>query len=266
MNSENAASTDATSTNVTSANATSAIGTDDVFVLIEQSQKGSMAARDQIVAQNTGLVWSVVKKFANRGYDLEDLFQIGSIGLIKCIDKFDTSFGVKFSTYAVPMIMGEIKRFLRDDGIIKVSRPLKEIAIKAKYMQESLQQAAGKAPTINELAQALGINVEELAYAMDASCDVESLYTVVHQGDGSPVFLLDKLDVMGSDEAERMVDKIALREIIRELAPKERQVIVMRYFQDKTQSQIAKAIGVSQVQVSRIEKRVLNTLRAKLEA
>ena len=239
---------------------------DRTLELIQASQEGDFTARDTIIAENTGLVWSVVKKFVGRGYEPEDLFQIGSIGLMKCIDKFDTGFGVKFSTYAVPMIMGEIKRFLRDDGMIKVSRPLKEMAMKAKYMQENLQHATGKPPTMSELAAALETNVEELAYAMEAGSEVESLYTVVHQGDGSPVYLLDKLDQQGSDDDERMVDKIALREIIRGLAPKERQVIVMRYFQDKTQSQIARAIGVSQVQVSRIEKRVLETLRARLEA
>ena len=234
--------------------------------LIKASQEGDSSARDAIIAENTGLVWSVVKKFGGRGYEAEDLFQIGVIGLMKCIDKFDVGFGVKFSTYAVPMIMGEIKRFLRDDGIIKVSRPLKEMAMKAKYMQESLQHATGKSPTMGELAAALDTNVEELAYAMDAGSEVESLYTVVHQGDGSPVYLLDKLDRQaGEDEAVSLIDKIALREIIRGLAPKERQVIIMRYFQDKTQSQIARAIGVSQVQVSRIEKRVLAVLREKLE-
>lgn len=239
---------------------------DRTLELILASQAGDSRARDTIVAENTGLVWSVVKKFVGRGYEADDLFQIGSIGLMKCIDKFDISFGVKFSTYAVPMIMGEIKRFLRDDGMIKVSRPLKEMAIKAKYMQESLQHATGKSPTMAELATALGTNVEELAYAMDAGSEVESLYAVVHQGDGNPVYLLDKLDQQWDSNDEGMIDKIALREVIRALAPKERQVIVMRYFQDKTQSQIAEAIGVSQVQVSRIEKRVLTALRTKLEA
>jgi len=239
--------------------------TDRTIELIKASQEGDFAARDALVAENTGLVWSIVKKFIGRGYEPDDLFQIGSIGLMKCIDKFDIGFGVKFSTYAVPMIMGEIKRFLRDDGIIKVSRPLKEMAMKAKYMQENLQHATGKPPTMGELAAALDTSVEELAYAMDAGNEVESLYAVVYQGDGSPVYLLDKLDRQG-DTSDRMIDKIALREIIRSLAPKERQVIVMRYFQDKTQSQIAATLGVSQVQVSRIEKRVLATLRAKLEA
>ncbi|MCL2854483.1 MAG: RNA polymerase sporulation sigma factor SigF [Defluviitaleaceae bacterium] len=237
---------------------------DRTMELILASQQGNTHARDTLVEENTGLIWSVVKKFAQRGYELEDLFQIGAIGLMKCIDKFDISFGVKFSTYAVPMIMGEIKRFLRDDGMIKVSRPLKEMAIKAKYIQANLQQTTGKVPTIAEIAAAMEIDVEELAYAMDASGEVESLHAVVHQGDGGPVYLLDKLEMTGEDQSERMIDKIALREIIGQLDVRERQVIIMRYFQDKTQSQIAKAIGVSQVQVSRIEKRVLKTLRDKL--
>ena len=239
---------------------------DKTFELILASQNGDMKARDDVVAQNTGLVWSVVKKFSNRGYEVEDLFQIGTIGLIKCIDKFDINFGVRFSTYAVPMIMGEIKRFLRDDGMIKVSRPLKEIAAKARYMQENLQQTTGKVPTMAEIAAALNVEVEELAHAMDAGYEVESIYAVVHQGDGGPVYLLDKLEISGADSNDGMIDKIALRDIITKLEPKERQVIIMRYFQDKTQSQIAKAIGVSQVQVSRIEKRVLKNLRQKLEA
>ncbi|MDR2166300.1 MAG: RNA polymerase sporulation sigma factor SigF [Clostridiales bacterium] len=239
---------------------------DRTIELIVASQNGDSRARDTIVTENTGLIWSVVKKFIGRGYEAEDLFQIGSIGLMKCIDKFDINFGVKFSTYAVPMIMGEIKRFLRDDGMIKVSRPLKEMAMKAKYMQENLQQATGRVPTITEVADALEIDAADLAHAMDAGGEVESLHAIVHQGDGSPVYLLDKLEMTGHDYGDRMIDKIALREIITKLEPKERQVIVMRYFQDKTQSQIAQAIGVSQVQVSRIEKRVLKTLRMKLEA
>ena len=239
---------------------------DKTLELIKQSQAGDSHARDKIVEENTGLVWSVVKRFMGRGYEADDLFQIGSIGLIKCIDKFDVNFGVKFSTYAVPMIMGEIKRFLRDDGMIKVSRPLKEMAMKAKYMQENLQQTTGKVPTITEVAQALEIDVEELAHAMDAGGEVESLHAVVHQGDGNPVYLLDKLEMTGYDHGAALIDRLALREIISKLDAKERQVIIMRYFQDKTQSQIAEAIGVSQVQVSRIEKRVLKTLRMKLEA
>ena len=239
---------------------------ENTLALITLAQQGDEAATERIIKENSGLIWSVVKKFSNRGYEADDLYQIGAIGLLKCIRKFDLNFDVKFSTYAIPMIIGEIKRFLRDDGIIKVSRPLKEAALKAKYMQENLQHKTGRVPTMAELAAALDMNVEDLAHAMDAGNEVESLYTIVHQGDGSPVYLLDKLDNSHQVGDESMIDKIALREVITQLAPKERQVIVMRYFQDKTQSQIAKAIGVSQVQVSRIEKRVLAALRTKLEA
>ena len=237
---------------------------DNTLALITLSQQGDSSAKARIVQENTGLVWSVVKKFANRGYELEDLFQIGTIGLMKCIDKFDVDYGVKFSTYAVPMIMGEIKRFLRDDGMIKISRPLKEMAIKAKYMQESLQHKTGRSPTITELADALNTDPTELAIAMDAGYEVESLYAVVHQGDGSPVYLLDKLDANQSQRDDCLIDKIALRELISQLNTRERQIIMMRYFKDMTQSQIAREIGVSQVQVSRIEKRVLASMRAKL--
>lgn len=235
---------------------------DRTIELILDAQSGNKQATEQIVVENMGLVWSVVRRFGNRGYDLEDLFQIGSIGLLKCIYKFDIKFEVRFSTYAVPMIMGEIKRFLRDDGIIKISRPLKEIAIKAKYMQENLAQKEGRQPTISELAKALDIEVEELVMAMDAGKEVESLYSTIYQGDGSPICLIDKLD-QDTGHDGNMVDLIVLKQIINELKPKERQVIIMRYFDDKTQIEVANAIGVSQVQVSRIEKKVLQSIRAK---
>jgi len=235
---------------------------DRTMELIKQSQAGSREAREVLVAENTGLVWSVVRRFANRGYELEDLFQIGSIGLLKCVDKFDTAYGVRFSTYAVPMIAGEIKRFLRDDGMIKVSRPLKELAVKARYMQESMQHQTGRAPSIDELAAALDTGTEDLVMAMEAGHDVESLHSVVHQNDGNPIYLIDKLEQRAADDS--MIDLIALKQAITGLAPKERQVIFMRYFQDKTQTEIACAIGVSQVQVSRIEKRVLGMMRKEL--
>ena len=235
---------------------------DRTIELIGLAQNGDAYARDQLVRENMGLVWSVVKRFANRGYEAEDLFQIGSIGLLKCIDKFDIDYDVRFSTYAVPMIMGEIKRFMRDDGLIKVSRSLKEMATKAKYMQNALQQKTGRSPTMDELAAALDTDVEELAMALESGREVESLYQTVHQGDGAPVYLIDKLDqCQGYDDS--MVDVIALRQIIDQLNPKERQVILMRYFRDKTQTEVAEEIGVSQVQVSRIEKKVLQCMREK---
>lgn len=231
--------------------------------LIKLAQQGDKQANDLIVEENMGLIWSVVKKFTGRGYEPEDLFQVGAIGLIKCIKKFDLSYNVKFSTYAVPMIIGEIKRFLRDDGMIKVSRPLKEIAIKAKYMKEEILQKTGRQPTINELAEALKVDVEDLIMAIEAGKEVESLYSTIYQGDGSPIYLIDKLDQNPGNDGN-MVDIIALKELISKLKPKERQIIMLRYFQEKTQTEIAMEVGVSQVQVSRIEKKILQSIRNNL--
>ncbi|NMA83733.1 MAG: RNA polymerase sporulation sigma factor SigF [Epulopiscium sp.] len=228
--------------------------------LIKKAQAGDKVARDQLVEGNIGLVWSIVKRFKNRGHELEDLFQIGSIGLIKSIDKFDLSYDVRFSTYAVPMIMGEIKRFLRDDGMIKVSRSLKEIAQKARIEKEKMTKDRGREPTIQELADIMDVPVEDLVMALEAGADVESLYSTIHQGDGNPIFLIDKLE-QKIDEENTMIDMIALRQMIEKLEPKEREIIFMRYFKDKTQSEIAKMIGISQVQVSRIEKRILIQMR-----
>lgn len=234
----------------------------DILELIKLAQNGDEKAIEIIIEENSGLIWSVVRRFLNRGCDLEDLYQIGSIGLLKCIKNFDTNYAVKFSTYAVPMIMGEIKRFLRDDGIIKISRPLKEIATKAKYMRDVLTKKNNEEPTINELAIAIDVSVEDLVLALDADRDVESLYSTVYQSDGKSVYLIDKLELK-NDNQENIVDNIVLKDIIKNLEPRERDIITLRYFEDKTQSQVAKIIGVSQVQVSRIEKKVLSKIREK---
>jgi RNA polymerase sporulation-specific sigma factor len=234
---------------------------DETIELVRLAQAGDMGAKERLVKENAGLIWSIARRFSGRGCELDDLYQIGAIGLIKCIDKFDASYGVKFSTYAVPMILGEIKRFLRDDGLIKVSRPLKEMAVKARYMQDALHQKLGKPPTINELAAALDIGTEDLVMAMESGFEVESLHQVVQQGDGNPIFLIDRLDSASNDG---MIDTIALKQIINELGKKDRAVILLRYFHDKTQNEVARAIGVSQVQVSRIEKRVLKMIKEKL--
>lgn len=236
---------------------------DRTLELIKLAQEGDKKAKESIINENVGLIWSIVRRFTNRGYEAEDLFQIGSIGLLKCIEKFDLSYDVKFSTYAVPMIMGEIKRFIRDDGMIKVSRPLKEMAAKAKYIREQIIQKEGREPTIQELAKLIEVSAEELALAMEAGMEVESLYSTIHQGDGNPVYLIDKLEQTQFCD-ENMVDMIALKQIIGQLEEKERQIIIMRYFADKTQAQVAKIIGISQVQVSRIEKKILKILREKL--
>lgn len=236
---------------------------DKTLDLIKLAQSGDNDALEQILKENMGLIWSIVKKFSNRGYETEDLFQIGSIGLIKCINKFDLNYNVKFSTYAVPMIMGEIKRFIRDDGMIKVSRPLKEIAVKAKYVQDSLSKKIGSQPTVNEIAEELNVDVEDLIMALDADKEIESLYSTVYQGDGDPIYLIDKLK-KDDDNDEKLVENIVLKQVINELEPREQQIIRLRYFCDKTQTEVAKEIGVSQVQVSRIEKRVLQAMRKKL--
>ena len=233
---------------------------DRTLELIKSAKAGDKNATEILVEENMGLIWSIVKKFLGRGYEGEDLFQIGAIGLLKCIQKFDSSYEVKFSTYAVPMIMGEIKRFLRDDGMIKVSRPLKEMAIKAKYKQEELMQKTGKTPTVSEIAVALEVDTEDLVIAMEAGREVESLYSTIYQGDGNPIYLIDKLD-QKEGENKDLTDIIALKEIISKLDEKEQKIIMLRYFEEKTQTEVAKEIGVSQVQVSRIEKKVLKNLR-----
>lgn len=207
-----------------------------------------------------GLVWSVVRRFLNRGVEKEDLFQIGSIGLLKAIDKFDTSYDVCFSTYAVPMISGEIKRFLRDDGMIRVSRSLKELSVKAWQSREELERQLGREPTVTEIAGDLGIEVEELSMAMEAGADVESLQQVIYQGDGTEITLMDKLE--NDDESTgRVLDRMILESLLKRLDAQEKQLILMRYYQEKTQSAIAEKLGISQVQVSRMEKRVLKKLR-----
>ncbi len=233
---------------------------DDIFELIERSQNGDKEATAKIIEDNQGLVWSVVKKFAGRGLEFDDLYQIGVIGLMKCIEKFDVKFEVKFSTYAVPMIMGEIRRFLRDDGMIKISRPIKELAIKIKYAKDEFTRERGVMPTISELAEILNVTNEDIILALDVTRDVESLYQSANKSDGSTVYLLDKVPSKNNDE-EKIIDNLALNQVIEKLPAKEREIINLRYFQDKTQCEVAKIIGVSQVQVSRLEKKVLMSMR-----
>lgn len=235
----------------------------DTLELIKLARQGDKEARDLLVTENIGLVWSIVRRFSNRGHELDDLFQIGSIGLIKAIDKFDTSFDVKFSTYAVPMITGEIKRFLRDDGMIKVSRSLKEIAGKVRMSREVLSGKLGREPTIEEISEDIAVATEDIVMALESNAEVESLYKTIYQGDGNAIYLIDKLE-QSKDESESMIEKFALKEIIESLEPKDQDIIRLRYFCDKTQTDIAKELGISQVQVSRLEKKILKTMREKL--
>ncbi|KPU45347.1 RNA polymerase sigma-F factor [Oxobacter pfennigii] len=233
---------------------------EETLELISKSQKGDKLSEEILIKRNVGLISSIAKRFMNRGYEFEDLFQIGSIGIIKAIKNFDTTFSVKFSTYAVPMIMGEIKRFIRDDGIIKVSRSMKDVAKKAKVAKERMAKELGREPTIAEISEELGITTEDLVVAMDSAISPEYLYDVIHQDDGSPVLLIDKLSEEKDVDSE-ITDRIALKEVLDKLEPKARQIIILRYFKDKTQTEIAKMMGISQVQVSRIEKKVLEKMK-----
>lgn len=235
---------------------------DHTIALIRKSHEGDKAARDLLVEENVGLIWCVVKRFQGRGTDAEDLFQIGSIGLLKAIDKFDLSYDVKFSTYAVPMISGEIKRFLRDDGMIKVSRSLKELAYKSMQAGERLQSSLGREPTLEELSQELGVAKEELVQAMEAGSEVDSLYRPIHQKEGSEIRLLDKIEEKDRHE-EKILDGIVLKQLLETLQADERKLIYLRYFAEKTQTDVGKILGISQVQVSRMEKRIIENLRSK---
>lgn len=228
--------------------------------LIEKAQMGDEEAQSIIVNHNLGLVRSVLKRFTNRGYDSEDLFQLGCIGLLKAIQKFDANYDVRFSTYAVPMIIGEIKRFLRDDGIIKVSRSLKQTANRVKMTKEKLIKKFGREPTIEELAEEINVDKEEIIMALESNHHPEYLYDVIHQNDGSPIHLIDKLANSKNEDLE-VLDRVTIKEVLNQLKPRDRQIIVLRYFKDKTQTEIAKMLNISQVQVSRIEKRVLENMK-----
>ena len=235
----------------------------DNIELIKRAHMGDKEARDELVYENTGLIWSMVRRFSGRGYEMEDLFQIGCVGILKAIDKFDTAFDVKFSTYAVPMILGEIKRFLRDDGMVKVSRSLKENGYHIRAAEAELSGELGREPTIDELAKKVGISREEIVMTLEANREVESLYKVVYDNDGGEVCLGDQLaDKTIGDELE---NHIVLKNLLVELSEKDKSIINMRYFCDKTQSQVAEIVGISQVQVSRLEKKILLKLRKKME-
>lgn len=237
---------------------------EDNISLIPLAKSGDEEAMNRVIEMNLPLVSSISKKFLNRGYEYEDIFQIGSIGLVKAIKNFEPKFNVKFSTYAVPMIIGEIKRFLRDDGMIKVSRNIKSLARKIHFDKEELTKKLDREPTVEELSEFSGINKEDIIIAIESSSALQYLYDTIHQDDGAPVLLIDKLSEKG-EEDNSMINKIALKEAIRSLDTKSRQIIMLRYFKDKTQIQVAKMLGISQVQVSRIEKKVLVQMRKKFE-
>ena len=233
-------------------------------VLIKRAQAGEKQAREVLIEQNLGLVRHIVKRFLGRGYEAEDLFQIGVIGLIKSIDKFDTDYEVKFSTYAVPLITGEIKRFIRDDGMVKVSRTLKENNIKVKYARERLSNKQNREPTLEEVAAEAALTVEEVVLAMEANVQVESIYKSVYQSDGNEIFMVDQLADEKQSEQETVLNHMVLHQLIGNLPQKEQKLIWLRYYQDKTQTEVARVLGISQVQVSRLEKKILLNMRQKM--
>ena len=237
---------------------------EDNSELLPLAKAGDTEAMNRLIEANLPLVTSISKKFINRGYDYEDIYQIGCMGLVKAINNFDNKYNVKFSTYAVPMIIGEIKRFLRDDGIIKVSRNVKSLAKKLHFDKEALTKKLNRDPSIEELAEFSGINKEEILFALESSASMQYLYEVIHQDDGAPVLLIDKLSENAAED-KNLTERIALKEALNNLDVKSRQIIVLRYFKDKTQIQVAKMLGISQVQVSRIEKKVLLEMRKQLD-
>lgn len=235
---------------------------DQVKDLIAKSQAGDADARELLVNSNIRLVWSVVQRFINRGYEADDLFQIGCIGLLKAVDKFDLSYDVRFSTYAVPMIIGEIQRFLRDDGTVKVSRSLKETANKVRRAKDELYKQFGRAPTIAEVAEAVGITPEEVVFAQEASRAPSSIHETVFENDGDPITLIDQI---ADDGVNKWFEKIALKDAISRLSEREQLIVYLRYYKDQTQSEVAERLGISQVQVSRLEKRILQTIKDQIE-
>ncbi|MBP2240742.1 RNA polymerase sporulation-specific sigma factor [Cytobacillus eiseniae] len=234
----------------------------EVKSLIKKSQAGDQDSRDLIVQKNMRLVWSVVQRFLNRGYEPDDLFQIGCIGLLKSVDKFDLSFDVKFSTYAVPMIIGEIQRFIRDDGTVKVSRSLKEMGNKIRKAKDELSKSLGRTPTVSELSEFLDIPPEDIILAQEASRSPASIHETVYENDGDPITLLDQID---DGNEGKWFDKIALKEAINELDDRERLIVYLRYYKDQTQSEVAVRLGISQVQVSRLEKKILQQMKDRMD-
>ena len=251
---------------------------DETTVLIEQLQAGKTELRDVLVEKNLGLVQHIVKRYIGRGVDAEDLFQIGSIGLIKAIDKFDLSFDVKFSTYAVPLICGEIKRFLRDDGMVKVSRSLKENNLQIRRYIEIFSKQNGRDPTLQEIETETGISQDDILLAMESANEVESIYQSIYQSDGNELYLVDQVVAGGvrkgigqtygvyeDTEKDELLNHILINDMMTKLSEMEQKLIKMRYFQDKTQTEVARACGISQVQVSRMEKKILLKLRREMQ-
>lgn len=231
---------------------------------IKRAQEGDKFELERLIKQNSGLIWSIVKRFSGRGFELEDLYQVGCVGFIKSIKRFDTSFEVKLSTYTVPYILGEIKRHIRDDGTIKVSRSIKELQAKIRQIQEEYQNTYKQEISIEEIAKKLKIAKEDVAIALEANNPIESIDGVYQSDKGDKaISLIEKIPARENEE-EKITNRIALKEAISKLPPQDRQIIMLRFYKEKTQTEVAKILGVSQVQVSRTERRILDKMKTAL--
>ncbi len=221
---------------------------------------------EQLIKQNNGLIWSIVKRFNGRGYELEDLYQIGVLGFIKAIKRFDLSFEVKLSTYTVPYMIGEIKRFIRDDGPVKVSRSIKELNVKIRELQKEYLCKKGEEITINQIAKELKVSVEEIVMAMESTNNVESIEgsTYTNQKDGNSISLIETLSNHQNEE-EMITNRLTVKHLIENLEARDKEIILLRFYKEKTQAQVAKILGITQVQVSRIERKILGSMRTKLK-
>ena len=233
----------------------------DINDIIE-AQNGNKEAMQKLINTNKGLIWNVVKRFKERGHEIEDIYQIGCMGFIKAIQRFDTKFDVKLSTYAVPYMLGEIKRFIRDDGLVKVSRSTKELYLRIRELQNENSKKNGTELTINQIANKLKVSKEEISFALDAIRPVQSIDEDVYDDNGNTK-LGDQIKD-NKDEANMIATKLALKKIIEGLNKREKQIVILRYFKEQTQAQVAKALGITQVQVSRIEKKILNSMKTKM--
>ncbi len=238
------------------------LGQEETLELIKRAQKGDLEAKEKLVNENSPLIKSVIKWFKDKGVEKEDLYQLGCLGFLKAINNFDCSFNVKFSTYVVPMVVGEIKRFMRDDGAVKVSRAIKALNIKINKYIDDFFGINNRRPTISEIAKAFNISEQDVVLTMDSSKMPISLYTPFDDGEEEGLTVIDRFDNEsgGSD----FVDNLALKEVIEKLDDRDKKIILLRYFHDKTQSEIATMLGVSQVQVSRLENKILETLKKRL--
>lgn len=219
----------------------------------------------KLIKDNQGLIWSIVKRFTGRNYETEDLYQIGCMGFIKAIKRFDTSFDVQVSTYAVPYILGEIKKFIRDDGIIKVSRSVKELGVKIKQLQDEYLKKNHEEINIGQISKELKVDKEEIIFAMEAQRPVESIYQDENNNENDKRELISTIQTDTNEEL-KIINNMALNQVIKELNSREKQIIILRFYKDKTQTEVGKLLGISQVQVSRMEKSVLEKMKQRLEA